>query len=155
MQKILGAVALTAAVMSFGACATVTRGTKTAWEVKSEPPGAAVKTTNGFECKSTPCSIKMSRKAEFTATITKDGYKPLQIQVTHKIGSGGGAGMAGNVLVGGLIGVGVDATSGAMFDLTPNPVSVNLEKLAEAPVVAAARSAPVGAATLVDNSTKN
>jgi hypothetical protein len=122
-------VALTAASMTLGACATITRGTNTAWEVKTDPPGARVKTTNGFACASTPCSLKMPRKAEFTASITKEGYKPLDIQVTHKVSGGGGAGMAGNVLVGGLIGVGVDATSGAMLDLTPNPVSVHLEKL--------------------------
>jgi hypothetical protein len=36
--------------------------------------------------------------------------------------------MAGNVLVGGLIGIGVDAYSGAMNDLVPNPLSVKLEK---------------------------
>ena len=29
--------------------------------------------------------------------------------------------MAGNVIVGGLIGAGVDVASGAMLDLTPNP----------------------------------
>ncbi len=34
--------------------------------------------------------------------------------------------MAGNVLVGGLIGAGVDAISGATKDLKPNPVNVRL-----------------------------
>jgi hypothetical protein len=36
------------------------------------------------------------------------------------------------VLVGGLIGAGVDAASGAMLDLTPNPAIVKLENKAEA-----------------------
>ena len=114
--------------MSLGACATVTRGTSTAWEVATTPPGAAVKTTNGFFCDSTPCSIKIPRKSQFTATISKAGYKPLDVAVTHKVGNGGGAGMAGNVLLGGLIGAGVDASSGAMLDLTPNPLAVTLKK---------------------------
>jgi hypothetical protein len=37
--------------------------------------------------------------------------------------------MAGNVLVGGLIGVAVDAGSGATQELVPNPLNVTLEPL--------------------------
>jgi hypothetical protein len=37
--------------------------------------------------------------------------------------------MAGNVLVGGVIGVGVDAVSGAMYDLTPDRISVKLDRI--------------------------
>ena len=44
-----------------------------------------------------------------------------------KVAGSGGAAMAGNVLVGGLIGAGVDASSGAMLDLVPNPMKVTLE----------------------------
>jgi hypothetical protein len=131
--------ALLMAAMSLGACATVTRGTKTAWEVATEPPGATVETSNGHTCASTPCAIKMPRKSEFTATIKKEGYKPASVSVTNKVAGAGGAAMAGNVLVGGLIGAGVDAASGAMLDLTPNPVSIKLEK-AE---TTEAREAPV------------
>ena len=35
--------------------------------------------------------------------------------------------MAGNVLLGGLIGAGVDASTGAMNELVPNPLHVVLE----------------------------
>jgi len=38
----------------------------------------------------------------------------------------GAAGMAGNVILGGLIGAAVDAGSGAMKDLKPNPVKVTM-----------------------------
>ena len=116
-----------AAVVLSG-CATITRGNSTAWEVNTNPVGAKVKTTNGFYCDSTPCSLKMPRKSEFTATITKLGYKSLDVKVTNKVSGSGGAGMAGNVLVGGIIGAGVDLATGAMLDLTPNPLTVNLEK---------------------------
>jgi hypothetical protein len=70
----------------------------------------------------------MLRKSEFTATISKPGYKTLEIRVTNKVSGNGGAGMAGNVIFGGLIGAGVDMTTGAMLDLTPNPLNVTLEK---------------------------
>ena len=114
------------AVLTLPACATVTRGTNTAWEVTSTPPGARVETTNGHMCAATPCSIKMPRRSEFVATLTLPGYAPATVSVTNKIATGGGVAMAGNVLVGGIIGAGVDAGSGAMLDLTPNPAHVEL-----------------------------
>ncbi len=124
----LAAVCL-AASTSLGACATVTRGSSDTWTVNTTPTGAAVKTTNQFACDSTPCTFKMPRKSEFDVTISKAGYKPWTGHVTHHISGAGGAGMAGNVILGGLIGVGVDAYSGAMNDLVPNPLNVVLEKL--------------------------
>ncbi len=36
--------------------------------------------------------------------------------------------MAGNVLLGGLIGAGIDAGSGAMYEHKPNPLNVQLER---------------------------
>ncbi|HEX3367214.1 translation initiation factor 2 [Phenylobacterium sp.] len=114
--------------LALGGCATVTRGSNDTWTVNTEPSGAAVKTTNQFFCEATPCTFKMPRKSEFDVTITKAGYKAWTGHVTHHVSGAGGAGMAGNVLVGGLIGIGVDAYSGAMNDLVPNPLSVTLEK---------------------------
>lgn len=53
-----------------------------------------------------------------------------------EISGAGAAGMAGNVLIGGVIGAGVDAGTGATKDLRPNPLSVQL--VAEAPGCVAA-----------------
>ena len=55
--------------------------------------GAKVETTNGHQCPATPCAIKMSRKSTFTATITKDGYKPATVQVSHTTANAGAAGV--------------------------------------------------------------
>lgn len=109
-------------------CATITRGKHDTWTVNTTPSGAAVKTSNQFACDATPCTFTMERKAEFEVTISKPGYKTWTGHVSHHISNGGGAGMAGNVILGGLIGVGVDSTSGAMFDLVPNPLNVTLER---------------------------
>ena len=135
MKNPVKLIAASALLLHLSACATITRGEHTAWEVNTNPPGATVKTSNGFFCDSTPCSLKMMRKSEFTATIAKPGYKTLEVRVTNKVSGGGGAGMAGNVLVGGLIGAGVDVATGAMLDLTPNPLNVSLGK-ADGPVSA-------------------
>jgi|GEM_PF-250395 len=124
----LGLVATVSACVLLSACASVTRGSTDAWEVNSDPIGARVETTNGFQCDATPCAIRMKRKSEFVATVTKPGYKPATISVTHKTAKAGAAGMAGNVLVGGLIGVVVDSSTGATQDLVPNPAFVKLER---------------------------
>lgn len=119
---------LAALGLALGGCATITRGTSDTWTVNTTPVGAAVKTTNQFACDSTPCTFKMPRNSEFDVSITKAGYKEWKGHVTHHVAGAGGAGMAGNVLVGGIIGAGVDVASGAMLDLVPNPLSVMLEK---------------------------
>ena len=128
-MKIVRFTAIAIAAASLGACATVTRGTNTAWEVQTTPDGARVETSHGMMCESTPCAIKMPRKSNFTAKISKEGYKTATVVVTNKVAGGGGAAMAGNVLVGGIIGAGVDVSTGAMLDLTPNPAVVTLEKV--------------------------
>lgn len=129
MKKII---LLASAAVLLSGCASVTRGTKDTWVVETTLPGARVETSNGFSCASTPCAIKMPRRSEFVATITKDGYETVEVNVTHQISGGGGAGMAGNVLVGGLIGAAVDAGTGAMNDLVPNPVIIDLVPIGEA-----------------------
>uniref|UniRef100_B0T5E1 Translation initiation factor 2, gamma subunit, GTPase n=1 Tax=Caulobacter sp. (strain K31) TaxID=366602 RepID=B0T5E1_CAUSK len=118
---------LTCAAFSLGACATVTRGSHEAWTVETTPGGAAAKTNIGFACDATPCTFKMARKTEFDITLTKPGYKTYTTHITNQIGGKGGTALAGNVLVGGLIGLGVDAATGASKDLTPNPLRVVLE----------------------------
>jgi hypothetical protein len=114
-------------------CATVTRGTHETWKVVTSPPDASVETSNGFSCHQTPCTFKVERKAEFDVTVSRDGYKTYRGRVVHKEAGGGVAGMAGNVLIGGLIGAGVDAANGSMMDLSPNPMIVDLEKADPAP----------------------
>ena len=53
----------------------------------------------------------------------------------------GAAGMAGNVIVGGIIGGVVDVASGAMLEIRPNPLQVALEAEGAAPAEAEAPAA--------------
>ena len=125
MLKILMLLPLAVAT---AACATVTRGTTEAFVVETVPSGAKVTTTLGLGCNATPCAIpKVKREAEFIVTIEKDGYKTSTHNITHQMSGGGGAGMAGNVILGGGIGALVDANNGATQELVPNPLKVTLE----------------------------
>ena len=106
-------------------CATITRGSTQALTIDSAPLGATASLSNGERC-TTPCTLKLKRKHPVAVEVCKAGYQPVLTQVLSQIAGAGAAGMAGNVLVGGLIGVGVDAATGATKDLTPNPLSVTL-----------------------------
>jgi hypothetical protein len=138
------------AALSLCACATITRGTTQAFEVKTTPSGAAVTTSTGLNCPSTPCVFgQVPRNSNFDVTITKPGYKTHTAKVTNTTSSGGGMGMAGNVIFGGLIGAAVDGTNGSMQDLTPNPLEVTLEPVdgsapAAAPVATLAPATGAG-----------
>lgn len=106
-------------------CATITRGTTQALTIDSTPIGATVSLSNGERCE-TPCTLTLKRKYPLAVELCKSGFRPVLTQVHSQIAGSGAAGMAGNVLVGGLIGVGVDAASGATKDLRPNPLAVTL-----------------------------
>lgn len=140
-------VALACATISLPACATMTRGSSEQYRIESTPPGATVTTSNGFRCVATPCTFRMPRKDSFNATVSLEGYATQTHQVESKMSSGGAAGMAGNLLVGGIIGGVVDATSGAMNDLTPNPLIVTLRTPSEQTAADAAAQAAVTSAT--------
>lgn len=121
-------IGLAAALMAFcslGGCATTIRGTTDVLVVESDPPGAHVRVSNGLSG-STPATFRLPRKGDYVVTITKDGHESVTVEVKHKVVGAGSAGMAGNILLGGLIGAAVDAGSGTMFDLVPNPIKVNL-----------------------------
>lgn len=81
-------------------CASVVRGTSEDVIINVEPGDALVTTTLGHSCKKSPCTVEVS--------------------------GGGAAGLAGNILLGGVVGVGVYAISGATLDHTPNPVNITL-----------------------------
>ncbi|WP_062562408.1 hypothetical protein [Paracoccus aminovorans] len=119
--------AVALAIFSLAGCATITRGTKDVLVVNSNPQGAQVKLSNGETCAGTPCTFKLPRKSELNVVVSKDRCQPQQIRVTNRVAGGGGAAMAGNVVFGGIIGAGVDAGSGAMLELVPNPVEVSLD----------------------------
>ena len=118
---------LACAVLSMAGCATITRGSNDTLVVNSTPSGAQVKMSDGQTCNNTPCTFKVPQKSELNRLIAKQGCAHQQIRVSNKVAPGGSAAMAGNVFVGGIIGAGVDASSGAMLDLVPNPVEVTLD----------------------------
>ena len=116
-------------------CASVTRGTTENISIATTPSGATADIA-GLDIPTacvTPCVVQAKRNADITVTVSKEGYEPQIIPLTKEIPSSGAAGFAGNLLAGGLIGMGVDAATGAAQDHKPNPVIVTLQPVAPPP----------------------
>ena len=119
--------AAAALIVALGSgCATITRGTYEALVIESDPVGADAQLSIGMRC-TTPCSIQVKRRGDIVVRLSKEGYETVHATVSSSVDGGGSAGMAGNVLFGGIIGAGVDAGTGAMHSHKPNPLTVKLE----------------------------
>jgi uncharacterized protein YceK len=127
----LSAVAAVAALgVAMSGCATVIEGTTQSVSVETTPaPGAQCALTNsqGTWFVSTPGSVTVHKtKTDLDVTCKKDGYQPGHVVATAHFAKT----TAGNVIAGGVVGIGVDAISGANF-YYDSPISVPLgEKLA-------------------------
>ncbi len=128
-MRIVGIVAL---CVIAGGCASVTRGTTENLNIVSTPPGAEA-TVSGLDNPTscvTPCTVVIKRSADVTVSFAKEGYEPEIVPLTKEVAPGGAAGFAGNLLAGGVVGMGVDAVTGAATDHKPNPVEVTLQPIA-------------------------
>jgi len=136
--------AVAALVLPCIGCASITRGTTENISISSTPSGATAELSgldNPTSCV-TPCVVVVKRSADITVTINKEGYEPQVIPLTKEIPGSGAAGFAGNVLLGGLVGMGVDAATGAAQDHKPNPVIVTMNPVAPAPQPRGAKPRP-------------
>jgi len=109
----------------------MTRGTTEQVEILSDPPGAQARTSLGHLCV-TPCTLQFERKDPFVVTYSKPGFVPQEVSVTTRVAGAGAAGFVGNVVVGGVVGMAVDAASGSTLEHVPNPVTVTLEPVGSA-----------------------
>lgn len=119
-----------------GGCASIVKGTTQAIPVSSDPLGADVR-LDGNKVGQTPMSVDAKRKTDHLLTIEKPGYQVESVAITRNIGGA----VFGNIIAGGLVGWGVDAISGAQWNLTPKTISVRLKEItAAAQVVPVAQS---------------
>lgn len=118
-------VAYVACGLVLGSCASVTRGTTAQVQINSNPPEAQARTSMGHTC-ITPCTLQFSRRDEFTVLFAKPGFHSTEIAVRTQVAGSGAAGFAGNIILGGVVGMVVDASTGATLEHVPNPVSATL-----------------------------
>jgi len=103
---------------------------------QSTTPAGATADVSGLDIPTacvTPCVVQAKRSADIIVTIDKEGYEPQVVPLIKEIPGTGAAGFAGNLLLGGVVGMGVDAVTGAALDHKPNPVIVTLQPIAPPP----------------------
>ncbi len=115
-------------------CTIVHLGGSEDVKVTSEPGGAKV-VVDGAERGVTPLEVDLERKQAHTIILSTDGYKESIKQIQRRLSWW----LAGNAIVGGLIGLVVDVLSGGGYTLDPSELHVPLESgtaTAKAPVEA-------------------
>jgi hypothetical protein len=114
---------ITLSLFFCGGCATIVKGTHQIIPVSSDPSGAAV-LVDGQRMGSSPTTLNLSRKVNHVVTIESEGYEVENIAISRSIGGA----VAGNIVAGGFIGWGVDAATGAQYNLYPESINVRLRK---------------------------
>jgi hypothetical protein len=123
--------------LSTGGCATLTKGGSQTLTVDTDPSGAQCALTRDAKplavVNPTPGSVSVEKaKGTIAIACTKQGY----IDATGDLASEFQAMTLGNILFGGIVGVVVDAASGAMHEY---PAAVTFTLIPEAFASAAAR----------------
>jgi PEGA domain len=102
-------------------CASIIKGTTQPIPIASDPSGADI-LLDGKAMGQTPKTLALKRKGTYVITIQKPGFEQQSVPIVRNIGGA----VWGNAIAGGLIGWGVDAASGAQYNLSPESVSVKL-----------------------------
>ncbi|MEP2023622.1 MAG: PEGA domain-containing protein [Reichenbachiella sp.] len=131
MKTKLLAVSLALFLMS--SCASIIHGPTQTVDFTSQPTGATI-TIDGKEYGKTPQAIELRRKGRekgdksdkqmYDVKVALDGYYPYELKIKREMDGW----FLGNILFGGLIGIIVDASNGAMYKLTPDQIIAQMNK---------------------------
>lgn len=108
------------AVALLSGCATITTSPSQTVTIDTRPPGAACTLTRGGQrfaiVSPTPGAISVAKSSDaISVSCTREGY----LEAAGTLASSFQAMTFGNIIFGGLIGVAVDAVSGAMHEYPP------------------------------------
>lgn len=110
-------------------CSTIERGSRDELRILSRPSQCQVVVSGDYDTNgTTPMTIALKRRGNYNITISKEGYDSQTVRVESKTSGKGVSTSTLNLIIGGVVGVGIDAYSGAWYDLKPNPVVVELNK---------------------------
>ena len=139
-MKLSSMAALVAAGFALSGCASIVEGTTQSVAITTPPAdGARCSLTNseGTWYVTTPGNAQVHKtKTDLNVTCKRDGYQDASTVVSPHFNGA----TFGNVIAGGIIGVGVDAATGANFNY-PENVSIPMSPLAPAAPTAAAPAA--------------
>ena len=123
---------ITFALFFITSCASIVHGPTQPVSFISQPSGATI-LINGKEYGKTPQVIELRRMGRergadpnikmYDVQVLMDGYYPYEFKITREMDGW----FLGNILLGGLIGIIVDASNGAMYKLTPSQVIAQMQ----------------------------
>ncbi|MEO9849801.1 MAG: PEGA domain-containing protein [Reichenbachiella sp.] len=132
MKTILSGISLSIFLLS--SCASIIHGPTQTVDFSSQPTGATI-IIDGKEYGKTPHAIELRRKGRekddksqkqvYDVQIELDRYYPYDLKVKREMDGW----FLGNVLIGGLIGIIIDASNGSMYKLTPDQIIAQMDKL--------------------------
>lgn len=105
-----------------GGCASIISGTRQTVSFQSSPDEATV-TVSGSTIGKTPVTLQLDRKSNQSVVFTKDGYKPVTMQMETMLSNW----FWGNFILGGPLGSTIDALSGAVHQYSQSQYFVTLE----------------------------
>ncbi|WP_415326776.1 PEGA domain-containing protein [Chryseobacterium sp. MMS23-Vi53] len=123
MKNKLSIVLLVGITLSTTSCATIFTGTRDKITFNSTPEGAKVFHKNVEKC-TTPCTVAIPRSlSKQTVTFQKEGFNDKEVKLTKNFN----AVTLLNIILGGAIGVGIDAATGSLTKYSPKAYTVELE----------------------------
>lgn len=128
LRDVRHATALTTAgllVLSLTACGTILGGSAQEINVSSNPGAATVEFDRVNRTVTTPAEVELKRKESYQLTFSREGYTTETTVVESNLRVGI---LVLDILFTGLIGVAIDAGTGAWNALSPENVSVSLKK---------------------------
>jgi len=119
------AVLLTLCVALTG-CGAILNGSSKTIDIQCSPSGTSISANPEIGDYTCPTTLKLQRKHSYVLTFSREGYnsKKVEIKKGTQIGI-----IILDVLLTGVVGVVVDAVTGSWNNLTPDQVSVTLEKI--------------------------
>jgi len=117
MNRKLGAVTLFGLMALSTGCGLAINGIHQDVPITSSPGGSRV-TVDGVPRGTTPVVVSLSRKHAHAVSVERDGSTPAEAGIVPETSMW----EWGNVIFGGLVGLGIDAWTGGMYELTPNKV---------------------------------
>jgi hypothetical protein len=133
LTKVLLTAILACSLFGILSCAAIIHGKNQDVFISSQPVGAKI-LVDERDYGVTPKTLGLPRvgrmdgepsaKKEYKVKIVLDGFEPYEVVLQRKVDGW----FFGNLLIGGLIGIVVDAVTGSMYKLNPNHIMAQIGK---------------------------
>lgn len=121
MRKFICVIALLLCPILLVGCATIVSGKTQKLPVNTIPDNAKITVNNVIQ--SSPCVLVLDRTVPtYQIKIEKEGYKTVEITLNRSMNGW----ILGNILFGGIIGLGVDCMTSSVYEFTPNKIEQTL-----------------------------